>query len=110
EGIYLPDVMHDFAVDFIRRNKHQPFFLYYPMSHMHAPIVPTPDSLPGADAKTLYADNIAYMDKLVGRLIGELDNLNLRDNTVVIFTGDNGTASYAPPTVDGISVIGSKGT
>jgi arylsulfatase A len=39
EGTYLPDIMHKFAVDFIDRHKDQPFFLYYPMSHIHGPIV-----------------------------------------------------------------------
>ena len=47
-GKYLPDIMHQFLVDFIARHKHQPFFVYYPMSHIHGPIVPTPDSKPGA--------------------------------------------------------------
>jgi len=84
--------MHSFLVDFITRHKDQPFFVYYPMSHIHAPIVATPDSKPGANANQLYADNVAYMDKLVGKLLDELDRLNLRQNTLVIFSGDNGTA------------------
>jgi arylsulfatase A len=57
-GKYLPDIMHQFAVDFINRHHVQPFFLYYPMSHIHVPIVRTPDSKPGADADQLYTDNI----------------------------------------------------
>ena len=40
--------MHQFVVDFIARHKDQPFFIYYPMSHIHEPIVRTPDSKPGA--------------------------------------------------------------
>ena len=48
EGKYLPDIMHQFVVDFIARHKDQPFFLYYPMSHIHGPIVRTPDSKPEA--------------------------------------------------------------
>src|SRR6266481_7470228 len=56
EGKYLPDIMHEFAVDFIDRHKDKPFFLYYPMSHIHGPIVPTPDSKMGADKDQLYAD------------------------------------------------------
>ena len=46
EGKYLPDLMHQFAVDFISNHHEQPFFLYYPMSSIHVPIVPTPDSKP----------------------------------------------------------------
>ena len=77
EGVYLPDVMHEFLVDFLQRHKQQPFYVHYAMSHVHNPIVRTPDSVPGS--QTLYADNIAYMDKLVGNLVVELDHLHLRE-------------------------------
>ncbi len=112
EGQYLPDLLHDFAVDFITRHKEGPFFLYYPMSHIHGPILRTPGSQPGADKDRLYADNIEYMDMLVGRLMAELDRLKLRENTVVIFSGDNGTARFGAgtATVEGRKVIGQKAT
>jgi len=107
EGKYLPDLMHDFVVNFLEKHKDQPFFLYYPMSHIHGPIVRTPDSKKGDD---LYADNIEYMDKLVGKLIAELDRLKLREKTLVIFTGDNGTAGFGATaaTVDGKAISGKK--
>ena len=112
EGQYLPDIMHEFLVSFITRHKDQPFFVYYPMSHIHGPIVPTPDSKPGADANDLYRDNIEYMDKLVGKLMGELDRLHLREKTLVLFTGDNGTARFGvnTATVKGRRITGMKGT
>ncbi len=87
---YLPDTMQKFVVDFINRHKDQPFYIHYAMSHVHAEILRTPDSAPGS--KDFYADNVAYMDKLVGKLLTELDRLKLRDNTLIIFAGDNGTA------------------
>lgn len=86
---YLPDVMHSFLVDFITRHRADPFYVYYSMSHVHAEILPTPDSKP--DSRDYYADNIAYMDKLVGKLLAELERLKLRDNPLIIFVGDNGT-------------------
>ncbi len=112
KGEYLPDLMHKFAVNFIDRHKEEPFFLYYPMSHIHGPILPTPDSKEGANADQLYKDNIEYMDKLVGKLMKELDRLHLRENTVVIFTGDNGTARFGVKiaTVDGKPISGNKGS
>ena len=112
KGKHLPDIMHRFAVDFIDTHKDKPFFLYYSLSHMHSPIVRTPDSKPGADKDQLYADNVDYMDKLVGQLLKELDRQNLRDNTVVIFVGDNGTAVMGEhlATVDGKSINGRKGS
>src|ERR1051325_51827 len=83
---YIPDVMHDFIVNFISKHKDEPFFLYYPMSHIHGPILRTPDSKDGADADQLYRDNIEYMDKLVGKLVAELDRQHLREKTLIIFT------------------------
>jgi arylsulfatase A len=109
---YLPDLMHDFAVRFIAQHKDQPFFLYYPMSHIHGPILRTPDSKPGADKDQLYRDNVEYMDKLVGKLVAELDRLGLREKTLILFTGDNGTARFGveAATVNGRSISGQKGT
>jgi arylsulfatase A len=109
DKVYLPDVMHRHAVDFITRHRDRPFYLYYSLSHIHAEILPTPDSAP--DSKDLYADNIAYMDKLVGQLVAELDRLKLREKTLIVFFGDNGTGgNYADrATVNGRRLSGAKG-
>jgi arylsulfatase A len=110
QGQYLPDLMHDFLVKFINTHKDQPFFAYYPMSHVHGPILRTPDSKPGADKDQLYRDNVEYMDKLVGKLMAELDRLHLREKTLVLFAGDNGTARFGvqAATVNGRSISGQK--
>jgi len=106
-GKYGPDLLHEFAVDFIDRHRDEPFFLYYPMPLIHAPILRTPDTAVGVtDHKKLYADNIAYMDKLVGKLVAELDKLKLREKTLIVFTGDNG--SLEPGGVHGRKVDGIK--
>jgi arylsulfatase A len=109
---YLPEIMHQFAVDFIRSHQQQPFFLYYPMSHIHGPILRTPDSKAGASEEQLYRDNVACMDQLVGRLMAELDRLHLRERTLVIFAGDNGTAHFGvkAATVNGRPISGQKGS
>jgi arylsulfatase A len=112
EGQYLPDIMHEFLVKFITQHKDQPFFVYYPMSHVHGPIVPTPESKAGAGKDELYRDNVEYMDKLVGKLVAELERLHLREKTLVLFTGDNGTARFGVDvaTVNGRRISGMKGT
>jgi arylsulfatase A len=112
EGKYLPDLMHEFLVKFLASHKDEPFFVYYPMSHIHGPILRTPDSKRGAGSDQLYADNVQYMDKLVGKLMGELDRLHLREKTLVLFTGDNGTARFGvtAATVNGRSISGQKAT
>jgi arylsulfatase A len=110
EKEYLPDVMHDYLVSFLNRHRADPFYIYYSLSHVHADILPTPDSSP--NSANLYADNVAYMDKLVGKLVDELERLKLRDNTLLVFVGDNGTGGgYAKQsTIGGRRLIGEKGS
>lgn len=107
---YLPDVMHRYLVDFMTRHRAKPFFAYYSLSHVHAEILPTPDSAPGV--RDAYADNIRYMDKLVGQLVSELERLKLRENTLLVFFGDNGTGGNyaADSTVQGKRLSGEKGS
>ena len=107
---YLPDVMHTHLVEFITRHHDEPFYIYYSMSHIHAEILPTPDSKP--DSKDLYADNIAYMDKLVGKLVAELERQHLRENTLIVYFGDNGTGgNFADQaTIGGRRLLGAKGS
>lgn len=107
---YLPDVMHKHLADFMAMNRDNPFYIYYSLSHVHGEILPTPDSKP--ESNTIYADNISYMDKLVGQLREELDRLKLSDKTILVFFGDNGTAKgYADEaTIGGRRLIGEKGS
>jgi arylsulfatase A len=107
EGKYLPDLMHDFLVEFITRHKDRPFYVHYAMSHVHGPILHTPDGAARGGSRA-YADNIAYMDKLVGKLLAELERLKLREKTLVVFAGDNGTAGRS--LVGGRRISGAKGT
>ncbi|HEX5105515.1 MAG TPA: sulfatase-like hydrolase/transferase, partial [Pirellulaceae bacterium] len=80
--IYYPDAASDFALDFIRRHRGGPFFFYLAEHLVHGPIVRTPDSKEGAQPHQLYDDNIAYLDKTVGKVVAELDKLGLREKTV----------------------------
>jgi arylsulfatase A len=107
---YMPDLMHEHLVDFITKHRDEPFYVYYSMSHVHAEILPTPDSM--ADSKDIYADNITYMDNLVGKLVAELEHLKLREKTLLVFFGDNGTAGGHAnrATIGGRRLSGQKGT
>jgi arylsulfatase A len=117
-GEYGPDLLNEFALDFIRRKKDGPFFVYYPMTLTHAPYSATPDSedwRPRARRERRnrspqhFADMVAYMDKLIGKLLAHLDTLGLRENTLVIFVGDNGTGAGTESRVGDRVVIGDKG-
>ena len=95
---YGPDIFTDYMLDFIERNQDTNFMVYFPMALVHNPFVPSPDSpewdypLSRFDKDTTYfKDMMAYTDKIVGRINDKLDELGLRENTILIFTGDNGT-------------------
>jgi arylsulfatase A len=110
-GAYGPDVIQDFTFDFIRRHKDAPFFFYYAMHLVHRPTQRTPDSSASTkDVNVFYDDNIKYMDKQVGALVDELEKDGIRNNTLIIFSGDNGTAAGYPSTVNGRMENGFKGS
>ena len=115
---YGPDLVSDYALDFIQRQKDKPFFLYYPMMLTHSPYDPTPDSpdylgrksAGGKKEQSHFPDMVAYGDKLIGKLIAKLEELKLRDNTMVLILGDNGTGHGTPSRFKGRDVLGGKST
>jgi arylsulfatase A len=109
---YGPDIYTDFVIDFATRNKDKPFFIYYPMALTHSPYYSTPLTNPNEREKfrsskqDKFGENVQYTDLLVGRIVKALDELGLRENTIVMFTGDNGTGGEgkATPTEAGARV------
>jgi arylsulfatase A len=119
EGTYGPTLVNDFALDFITRNKAKPFFLYYPMMLTHNPFQPTPDSAdwdPKAQGEKVlqkdkhFGDMITYMDKMIGQVEAKLTELGLRENTLIIFLGDNGTNKGISSRFRGSDYQGGKGS
>src|ERR1051325_4594109 len=98
QGTYLADFLTDKAVDFITRHKDHPFFLYLPHFGVHSPHQAKADLIAkfkpkpgvGGHNNPTYAAMIASVDDSVGRVMKTLDELKLADNTVLIFTSDNG--------------------
>ena len=95
---YGPDIVSNYILDFIARNQEEPFFIYYPMLLVHSPFVPTPDSpewqnpdLRSKKDTRFFTDMVAYTDKIVGKIMAQLAELNLDEHTLVLFVGDNGT-------------------
>ncbi|HDP35642.1 MAG TPA: hypothetical protein ENN29_11105 [Candidatus Hydrogenedentes bacterium] len=105
---YGPDMFCEFCLDFIRGHAREPFLLYYPMTLIHRPWVATPDTpeLRGENTRAHLKANVEYTDKIVGRIVDELDKLGIRENTIIMFTGDNGTqvAGKCTPTEWGARV------
>jgi arylsulfatase A len=112
EDAYGPDVFADFLIRFMESNRERPFFVYYPMALVHDPFLPTPDSADrqSEDEQRNFEDMVAYMDKIVGRIDGAVDRLGLRENTVLIFTADNGTHKKIRSELGGRTIQGGKGT
>jgi arylsulfatase len=77
------------AVDFINRNANQPFFLYVPHSMGHVPLGVS-DKFRGKSEQGLYGDVMMEIDWSVGEILKAVDKNKLTDNTIVIFTTDNG--------------------
>lgn len=98
EGEYLADFLTDKAVDFITRHKDEPFLLYLPHFGVHSPHDAKPDLVAkfkdkppvGGHRNPTYAAMISSVDESVGRVMERLEELKLADNTVLIFTSDNG--------------------
>ncbi|MBI5685014.1 MAG: sulfatase-like hydrolase/transferase [Verrucomicrobia bacterium] len=100
-----PDLTHAFLVDFMKRHRERPFFVYYSAVLSHGPFVRTPDS---KDDKSLVLDMVTYLDKQMGQLAAALDELRLRENTIILFTSDNGPYGNPLGTFRGRPMIGSK--
>lgn len=113
KGKYGDDIFADYIMDFAERNQDDPWFVYWPMALTHRPMEPTPDSpefddfdppsnqtlgartwaeLEGwPDDEKFYKDMVEYHDKLIGRVVDRLEELGQRENTLVIYLGDNGS-------------------
>lgn len=132
-GEYGPDLVNDYAMEFIARSKDKPFFLYYPLMLTHNPYNATPDSDDYATAryegqksgkagegggdgdssaagKRHFGEMVEYMDKLIGKLVAKLEAEGLRERTLIVFIGDNGTGKGTPTQMGDRTVIGGKAT
>lgn len=94
KGEYLTDRITTEAIRIIEDNKDQPFFLYFPFFTVHTPIQGKPEltaKYQGRDdVHAEYAAMVESLDQNVGRLLDALDRLQLSENTIVVFTSDNG--------------------
>ncbi|EPQ07558.1 Arylsulfatase F [Myotis brandtii] len=77
------------AISFLERHREGPFLLFYSFLHVHTPL-PTTDDFIGTSKHGLYGDNVEEMDFFVGKLLAAIDDLGLRNHTLVYFTSDHG--------------------
>jgi arylsulfatase A len=105
KGEYLTDREAQEAVNFIRQHKDKPFFLYLAHYAIHSPIQAKKNLIEKYENKTptnqkhpQYAAMVESVDHAAGKILTALDELKLTDNTLVIFTSDNGGATHFPAT------------
>lgn len=110
EGEYLTDRLTSEAEKFIETNKAKPFFLYLAHYTVHMPLQAKPEVIAkykegplGSQGNPAYAAMVESLDDSVGRVLKKLDDLKLAENTIVVFTSDNGGLSslesnVRPPT------------
>jgi len=118
---YGPNIVSDYGLDFIEKNHKmgKPFLLYYPMILTHCPFSPTPNSPEWKQDTTAvmsykgqeeyFGDMVFQMDEIVGKINNKLKQLGIENNTLVIFTGDNGTDTPIISTMNGTKIAGAKG-
>ena len=110
DGEYMPELMQQHVLQFLKAHRQHPFFLYYSLSHVHGELARTP--LSAKSPADLMADNLLWMDQQIGDLRQTLDELGLTNNTLLIFMGDNGTGKGQADraTIGGRPLEGAKGT
>ncbi|MEN8248297.1 MAG: sulfatase [Bacteroidota bacterium] len=115
---YTTDLITKYGIDFIKKNKDKPFFLYLPHEAPHAPYQGRNDNVvrkagvsktrvPGADSlPDIYKEMVEVMDEGIGNIFSTLKETGLDKNTIVIFCSDNGANKYG----DNGGLNGNKGS
>ena len=119
QQVFGPDYEAGFLMEFMERNRERPFFAYFPMNLIHSPIIAPPGDHALAESRypadlgakeRRIGHMITYMDAVVGRLLAKLAALGLAENTLVIFTGDNGTSGDLTSRLGDFHLKGGKRT
>jgi len=110
EGRFGPDIYTDFLIDFMKQHRDEAMMLYFPMALPHGPLTTTPLDPNVKGRQETIGAMVRYVDHLVGRLVEALDDLGIRENTIVIFTTDNGSAGSVQARLNGRMVKGGKAT
>lgn len=100
-----PDIFCNYLAEFMQKHKDEPMLLYYPMVLTHGPLTTTPDNKQDFEndnegdkkerKRRMFAGMVRYTNKIVGRLLLALDAADIRENTIIVFTTDNGTGGQS---------------
>ena len=118
---YGPSIVSAYGMDFMERqvNAGNPFFLYYPMILTHCPFSLTPSSsdwlkrdsiaLTYKGEAPFFKDMVSYTDYIIGQIVATVEKLGIEENTLILFTGDNGTDVPIVSELGERQVAGAKG-
>lgn len=100
------DRLAEEAADFIARQakESKPFFLYFPLTAPHKPVFPHP-RFQGKTELGPYGDFVTQVDATVGKVLASIDQAGIRDNTLVIYTSDNGSFMYRLDEADAVGHV-----
>ena len=108
KGKFGPDIYTDYIIQFMKNHTEDPMCLYLPMALPHGPLVVTPDEPKASSKMDRHKAMVRYIDKLIGKLVKALEELAIRDKTILIFTTDNGSTGSITGTLKGTKVKGAK--
>ncbi|RLA58583.1 MAG: N-acetylgalactosamine 6-sulfate sulfatase, partial [Epsilonproteobacteria bacterium] len=107
-GEFGPDIFSEFIIDFMKENREYPLCIYYPMVLTHSPFIHTPLEPYVTTTMEKHQAMTRYTDHIIHKIVTALDELEIRDNTYLIFATDNGTANRIIGRRDGTPVRGGK--
>ncbi len=108
KGQFSEDIFTDFIIDFFKKNKKKPVMAYYPMCLPHGPNTTTPLEPNAKPGLPQFKAMVRYADHMLGKLVDALDEMKIRDNTIIIWTTDNGTSGGITGRLNGRDVPGGK--
>ena len=104
-----PDVYSDFIVDFMKANREHPMLVYFPMCLPHGPLTDTPAD-PGITVPLMkHKAMVRYIDLITEKLVTTVNDLGLSNDTIIIWTTDNGTSGRMRGKINGREIRGAKG-
>jgi len=107
-GEFGEDIFSEFLLNFIKENKEQPWFAYFAMNLPHAPYTATPHKMKVKGKLNQHKAMVEYADIILARMIDRLEEMGERENTIIIWTTDNGTNKSLVGTLNGRKVRGGK--
>ena len=108
EDQFGEDIFTDFIIDFMKKNKEDPMMIYYPMCLPHGPLTTTPAEPNASSKMDKHKAMVRYTDLILKKLVSALEDLEIRDNTIIVWTTDNGTSGTITGHRDGRAIQGGK--